>query len=209
MKIVCLGKNYRAHAQEMAELLGDITKPVVFLKPPSALLYEPEPIRLPAYSQNVHHELELVVEIGNRCKAVAPEAAWGVIRGYRIGLDLTARDLQQEAKRHGWPWALSKGFDTAAPVSRLYSPAELQGEITATRMRLWVNGELRQDGSTAAMELAVPEVVAYLSGYLTLEPGDLLFTGTPAGVGPIHPGDELVARIDALGEMRFGVAQAP
>jgi len=206
MKIVCLGKNYQAHAEEMRELLGDITKPVVFLKPPSALLFEPAPIRLPDYSTNVHHEIELVIEIGQRCKKVAAAAASEVIRGFRVGLDLTARDLQQEAKRHGWPWALGKGFDTAAPVSRLYRPAEVQGEITATALRLWVNGDLRQEGSTAEMQLAIPEVVAYLSAYMTLEPGDLLFTGTPAGVGPIHPGDQLVARIDALGEMRFTVA---
>jgi len=207
MKIVCLGKNYRAHAQEMAELLGDVTKPLVFLKPPTALLFEGEPIRLPDYSREVHHELELVVEIGTRCKGIAAAAAaWGAVAGYRIGLDLTARDLQQEAKRHGWPWTVAKGFDTSAPVSRLYRPDEVEGEITATRLRLWVNGDLRQDGATADMELAVPEVVAYLSGYMTLEKGDLLFTGTPAGVGPIHPGDELVARIDALGEMRFRVA---
>jgi len=209
MKIVCLGKNYRAHAQEMQEILGDVTKPLVFLKPPTALLYEPEPIRLPDYSAKVHHELELVVEIGTRCRRVAPEAAWGMIAGYRIGLDLTARDVQEEAKAHGWPWTLAKGFDTSAPLSRLYRPDEVDGEITDTRLRLWVNGELRQDGSTAEMELAVPEVIAYLSGYMTLEEGDLLFTGTPAGVGPIHPGDELVARIDALGEMRFAVATVP
>ena len=209
MKIVCLGRNYRAHAQEMEELLGDVTKPLVFLKPPTAILHEGEPIRLPDYSQNVHHELELVVEIGGRCKGISTEAAWGAIAGYRIGLDLTARDVQEEAKRHGWPWTLAKGFDTSAPVSRLYQPEEVAGEITDTRLRLWVNGDLRQDGTTAAMELAVPEVLAYLSGYMTLEPGDLLFTGTPAGVGPIHPGDELVARIDALGEMRFTVAEAP
>lgn len=206
MKIVCLGKNYRAHAQEMQELLGDVTKPLIFLKPSTALLYEGEPICLPGFSAEVHHELELVVEIGARCKAVATADAWEAIAGYRIGLDLTARDVQQEAKRHGWPWTVAKGFDTSAPVSRLYRPDEVNGEITATRLRLWVNGELRQEGSTAAMELAVPEVVAYLSGYMTLEPGDLLFTGTPAGVGPIHPGDELVAAIDALGEMRFSVA---
>ncbi len=206
MKIVCLGKNYRAHAQEMQELLGDVTKPLVFLKPPTALLYQPGPIRLPDYSTNVHHEIELVVEIGVRCKAVAAAHAWEVIAGYRVGLDLTARDLQQEAKRHGWPWTLAKGFDTSAPISRLYRPDEVDGEITATRLRLWVNGDLRQEGTTAQMELAVPQVVAYLSGYMTLEEGDLLFTGTPAGVGPIRPGDELIAAIDALGEMRFTVA---
>ncbi len=207
MKIVCLGKNYRAHAEEMAELLGDVTKPLVFLKPPTALLHEPDPILLPEYSTNVHHEIELVVEIGSRCKQVAVEAAWEVIAGYRVGLDLTARDVQQEAKRHGWPWTLGKGFDTSAPLSRLYRPDEVDGEITDTRLRLWVNGDLRQEGTTAAMELTVPQVVAYLSGYMTLEEGDLLFTGTPAGVGPIHPGDELLARIDALGEMRFAVAE--
>ena len=130
MKIVCLGKNYQAHAQEMRELLGDITKPVVFLKPPSALLFEPEPIRLPDYSTHVHHEIELVIEIGQRCKKVAAAAASEVIRGFRVGLDLTARDLQQEAKRHGWPWALGKGStppprslaSTAPPRSKARSP---------------------------------------------------------------------------------------
>ncbi|RMF85662.1 MAG: FAA hydrolase family protein [Nitrospirae bacterium] len=190
----------------MGELLAEVTRPLVFLKPPTALVSPPGPIRLPAYSRNVHHEVELVVEVGARCKGVAPEAAWGAIRGYRIGIDLTARDVQQEAKRHGWPWTLGKGFDTAAPISRLYRPEEVAGEITDTRLRLWVNGELRQEGSTRHMSLSVPEVVSYLSGFFTLEPGDLLFTGTPAGVGPIAPGDTLRARIDALGEVTFEVA---
>jgi len=126
-KIIGLGKNYQAHAEEMREILGNVARPVVFLKPPSALLYEPDPIRLPGYSRNVHHELELVVEIGARCKEVTAQYAWRHIRGYRIGLDLTARDVQQEAKRHGWPWALGKGFDTAAPISRLYRPEAVIG----------------------------------------------------------------------------------
>jgi len=205
-KIIGLGKNYQAHAEEMREILGNVERPVVFLKPPSALLYEPDPVRLPGYSHNVHHELELVVEIGTRCKDVAASDAWPCVRGYRIGLDLTARDVQQEAKRNGWPWTLGKGFDTAAPISRLYRPEEVTGDITATRMVLTVNGDIRQDASTADMTLAVPEIIEYLSAFFTLDPGDLIFTGTPAGVAQIHPGDELVARIDALGEMTFRVA---
>ena len=204
-KVVCLGKNYQAHAEEMREILGNVGRPVVFLKPSSALLSEPEPIRLPAYSQNIHHELELVVEIGRRCKDVVAAEAWPSIRGYRIGLDLTARDVQQEAKRNGWPWTLGKAFDTAAPISRLYLPGEVQGDITDSRMVLTVNGDIRQDASTADMTLPIPAILEYLSGFFTLEPGDLVFTGTPAGVAQIHPGDELVARIDALGEMTFRV----
>jgi len=206
-KIIGLGKNYQAHAEEMREILGNVERPVVFLKPPSALLHEPDPIRLPGYSHNVHHELELVVEVGTRCKEVAAAEAWPCIRGYRIGLDLTARDVQQEAKRNGWPWTLGKGFDTAAPISRLYRPEAVRGDIMNARMVLTVNDAVRQDASTADMTLAVPEVIEYLSGFFTLEPGDLIFTGTPAGVAQIHPGDELVARIDALGEMTFRVAE--
>jgi 2-keto-4-pentenoate hydratase/2-oxohepta-3-ene-1,7-dioic acid hydratase in catechol pathway len=205
-KIIGLGKNYQAHAEEMKEILANVERPVVFLKPSSALLFEPEPIRLPAYSRNVHHELELVVEIGRMCKEVTAQYAWRHIRGYRIGLDLTARDVQQEAKRNGWPWALGKSFDTAAPVSRLYRLEDVDGDIAETRMMLKVNGEVRQDASTADMTLAVPEIIEYLSAFFTLDPGDLIFTGTPAGVGPIQPGDELVARIGALGEMTVRVA---
>lgn len=204
-KIIGLGKNYLAHAEEMQEILGNVEKPVVFLKPSSALLYEPDPIRLPAYSRNVHHELELVVEIGRPCKEVKAQYAWRHIRGYRIGLDLTARDVQQEAKRNGWPWALGKSFDTAAPVSRLYRPEEVRGDIAETHMVLKVNGEVRQNASTGDMTLSIPRIIEYLSAFFTLETGDLIFTGTPAGVGQIEPGDELVAHIAALGDMTFRV----
>ena len=205
-KIIGLGKNYLAHAEEMQEILGNVEKPVVFLKPSSALLYEPDPIRLPAYSRNVHHELELVVEIGRPCKEVKAQYAWRHIRGYRIGLDLTARDVQQEAKRNGWPWALGKSFDTAAPVSRLYRPEEVRGDIAETHMVLKVNGEVRQNASTGDMTLSIPRVIEYLSGFFTLETGDLIFTGTPGGVAQIQPGDELVAHVAALGDMTFRVA---
>lgn len=204
-KIVCLGKNYLAHAEEMKDILKDVEKPLIFLKPVSSIVLEPNPVIYPAFSHEVHHEVELVVEIGKRGKRISKQNAEDFIRGYRIGIDLTARDYQREAKNNGWPWTIAKGFDSAGPLSILYLKERINGNIHDARIYLRLNEEIRQDASTRSMILGIEETIEYVSQYFTLEVGDLIFTGTPEGVSAIHPGDVITAGIDCLGEMTFRV----
>lgn len=192
---MCLGRNYREHAREM---LAEVpTEPVVFLKPSTALLGNGGTIRLPAFSRDVHHEVELVVAIARGGRDIPLGQAFEHVGGYAIGLDLTARDVQTKAKSKGLPWAVSKGFDTSAPVSELIArdrvpdPAQLQFSLS-------VNGAIRQRGDAADMIFPVDAVVSYLSTVFTLEPGDLIFTGTPEGVAAIASGDRLEARLADL-----------
>ena len=194
-KILCLGRNYREHAKEMQAEVP--TEPVVFLKPSTALLADGGVIRLPSFSRDVHHEVEIVVLISEGGREIPREKAFDHVGGYAIGLDLTARDVQSAAKKKGLPWAVSKGFDTSAPVSqfvpraRVSDPGQLQFSLS-------VNGTTRQRGSAADMIFPVDAVVAYLSTVFTLEPGDLIFTGTPEGVAAIAPRDRLEARLADL-----------
>lgn len=194
-KILCLGRNYLEHAKEMQAEVP--TEPVVFLKPSTALLADGGVIRLPSFSRDVHHEVEIVVLISEGGRDIPRAQALGHVGGYAVGLDLTARDVQSEAKKKGLPWAVSKGFDTSAPVSqfvprlRVSDPRQLQFSLS-------VNGTLRQRGSAADMIFPVDAVVSYLSTVFTLEPGDLIFTGTPEGVAAIAPGDRLEARLADL-----------
>ena len=194
-KIMCLGRNYREHAKEMQAEVP--TEPVVFLKPSTALLADGGVIRLPSFSRDVHHEVEIVVLISEGGREIPREKAFDHVGGYAIGLDLTARDVQSAAKKKGLPWAVSKGFDTSAPVSqfvpraRVSDPGQLQFSLS-------VNGTTRQRGSAADMLFPVDAVVSYLSTVFTLEPGDLIFTGTPEGVAAIAPRDRLEARLADL-----------
>ena len=202
-KIVCVGRNYADHVAEMAAERP--RRPVLFLKPSTALLAPGAPIRLPALSHEIHHEVELVAVVGRRARNVAASEALTRIHGYAVGLDLTARDLQREAKRRGEPWAVAKGFDGSAPVSRARAADEV-GDPGALALVLRVNGAVRQSATTASMLFPVAELVAYASSIFTLEPGDLLFTGTPAGVGPIAPGDLLEAELTGVAHGRWRVA---
>jgi len=192
---MCLGRNYREHAKEMQAEVP--TEPVVFLKPSTALLADGGVIRLPSFSRDVHHEVEIVVLVSEGGREIPREKAFDHVGGYAIGLDLTARDVQSAAKKKGLPWAVSKGFDTSAPVSqfvprtRVSDPGQLQFSLS-------VNGAIRQRGSAADMIFPVDAVVAYLSTVFTLEPGDLIFTGTPEGVAAIAPRDRLEARLADL-----------
>lgn len=204
-KIICLGKNYLAHAEEMSEILKDVEKPLIFLKPVSSIVLEPHPVIYPSFSREVHHEVELVVEIGKRGKRITKQDAEDFIRGYRIGIDLTARDYQREAKRNGWPWTIAKGFDSACPLSELYSRESINGDLQNARIYLSLNQAIQQDASTGSMILGIHETIEYISQYFTLEAGDLIFTGTPEGVGEISPGDLITAGIDCLGEITFRV----
>ncbi|MCD4500734.1 fumarylacetoacetate hydrolase family protein [Chromobacterium vaccinii] len=186
--IFCIGRNYAAHAAELGNKVED--EPLVFLKPTSALLDESLPIRLPAYSDDVHHECELVALIGKGGSDISPDAALSHVAGYGIGLDLTARDAQAEAKRKGHPWTKAKGFRGAACVSTLV-PAARVADPQQLKFELRVNGQLRQNGDAGLMLFTLAEQISYLSRLYGLSDGDLIFTGTPEGVARIVPGDQL------------------
>jgi fumarylpyruvate hydrolase len=201
-KILAVGRNYGEHVRELG---GTDTTPVLFFKPPTALVHDGETVVLPRDAGEVHHEVELVVVIGQPGRAIEPERALEHVLGYAVGIDLTLRDLQREAKRRGDPWDLAKGFDGSAPVS-LVQPAAEVGDGSGLAIRLAVNGTTRQSDSTSTMLRPVRDLVAYASRYITLETGDLLFTGTPAGVGPVVPGDAVEAEIERVGKLALTFA---
>lgn len=182
MKLVCIGRNYGEHARELGNAIPD--EPVVFLKPASAMIPKQGPIRLPAFSQDVHHELELVYRIAHRNgKAVAAQVT--------IGLDLTARDLQQELKAKGLPWEKAKAFDGSAYVADAFLDLTSFPAGHHIEFMLKKNGHVVQSGHSGQMLFDVDTLIAHVERYMRLENGDLLFTGTPAGVGPLMPGDQL------------------
>ena len=205
-KILAFGRNYADHNAEMGH--AQPVPPVLFLKPPTAIVHDGGVVTLPVGMGSVHHEIELVVAIGRSGRAIPETAALDHVLGYAVGLDLTLRDLQMEAKSKGDPWALAKGFDGSAPVSTIV-PKERAGDPAALALTLDVNGARRQEGSTARMLLGVAALVAYASRWITLERGDLLFTGTPSGVGPIVGGDRIVARLGELASVSVTIAEAP
>ena len=204
-KIVAVGRNYADHIREMG---GEGAEPpVLFLKPPSALVPGGGPIRLPEGLGQVHHEVELVVVIGKRGRAIQESEALDHVFGYAVGFDLTLRELQSGAKKKGEPWSLSKGFDGSAPVS-LVAPRDEVGDGSGLAIRATVNGVVRQADTTSRMIHGVPALVAYASELITLDRGDLLFTGTPAGVGSLAPGDVAVGEIEKVGTLSVRVAPA-
>jgi fumarylpyruvate hydrolase len=202
-RIFCVGRNYAEHAREMGHD-PDRDPPFFFSKPPDALLPGDGAFPYPRASANVHHELELVVALAAGGVDIAPERAPEHIFGYAIGLDMTRRDRQEEARKMGRPWDSAKAFDHSAPCSAIV-PVSAIGHPERGSIRLEVNGELRQDGDLAQMIWKTPEVIAHLSGLFTLVPGDLIFTGTPKGVGPVQRGDRLEGRIEGVGELRVEV----
>jgi 2-keto-4-pentenoate hydratase/2-oxohepta-3-ene-1,7-dioic acid hydratase in catechol pathway len=201
-KIVCVGRNYREHAAEMkAEVPAN---PVLFLKPPTAIVHSGEHIVIPAFSHEMHHEVELVVAIGEGGKSIPAADAWRAVAGYAVGLDMTLRDVQAVAKQKSLPWAVSKGFDTSAPVSD-FIPASSVGPEPVFDIECSVNGTLRQTSSSAAMIFDIATLISYISTVFTLEPGDLIFTGTPEGVGPVRPGDTIEAKLLGHASTRHNV----
>lgn len=201
-KILCVGRNYADHVREMGNASG--VPPVLFLKPPSAIVHDRGVVRIPDGTDDVHHEVELVVVIGKPGRAIAEDVAMQHVLGYAVGLDLTARDVQTEAKKKGEPWTLAKGFDGSAPVSTV-APREEVGDGSGLRLSVEVSGTARQDDTTSKMIHGVASLVALASRWITLERGDLLFTGTPSGVGPVRPGDSVTARLERVGEVRVRV----
>ena len=201
-KIVAVGRNYAKHVEEMNAPPG---RPVLFLKPATALVEDGGEVAIPAGAGSMHHEVELVVVIGATGKSIPAERALDHVLGYAVGLDLTLRDLQGEAKERGEPWCVAKGFDGSAPVSAVV-PRDDVGDGSGLEITLDVNGERRQTGNTSQMLRPVPELIAAVSRWFTLEPGDLVFTGTPHGVGPVVPGDRLEAKIERVGSLHVSVA---
>lgn len=199
-RIFCVGQNYAAHAREMG---GDPTRepPFFFTKPADSLVIDGADAPYPSLTQNLHHEIELVVAIGTGGAQIPAEQALEHIFGYAAGLDLTRRDLQTQARENRKPWDMSKGFDFSAPIG-LIQPAAQIGHPKAGRIVLKVNGKPTQDGDLSDLIWSVPEIIAALSTYVALAPGDLIFTGTPSGVGPLVRGDVLVGEIADVGEVR-------
>ena len=202
-RIYCVGRNYAKHAREMG-MDPDREPPFFFSKPADAVVANGTPVPYPPRTSNLHHELELVVAIGTGGSDIPLDRALAHVYGYAVGLDLTRRDQQFAARDQGRPWDVAKGFDHSAPVSAI-RPATEMGHLEQGAIWLEVNGEPRQRANLSEMIWSVPEIVAELSTYFELRPGDLIFTGTPEGVGPVKRGDSLVGGIDGLETLRVTI----
>jgi 5-carboxymethyl-2-hydroxymuconate isomerase len=202
-KIICLGRNYLDHIRELGNKVPD--RAVIFCKPASSLLSDGGTIEIPGYSNDCHHELELALLIGRSGKNIPEENALSYVSGYAVALDLTLRDLQSELKNKGLPWEIAKGFDTSCPLSD-FTAADQVSDPNNLELCLKVNGEIRQQGNTAQMMRSVEEIIAEVSTFYTLEPGDIILTGTPAGVSRIVSGDQLSGTIAEVGSLQVSVA---
>lgn len=204
-KIVCVGKNYADHAKEMG---GEVPEfPIIFLKPASTIIYDGDEILMPDYSNELHYEGEFVLLIGKKVKDADDKTADEAITGYGLGLDMTLRDLQWQYKDKGQPWTLAKCFDTGTVLGdfALRTEHEFKGN---ERLTLKVNGEIRQDARVDQMTFSPIEIIKYVSHRMTLLPGDLIFTGTPAGVGKVVPGDLIETELEGIGKMTNKVGKA-
>ena len=197
-RIFCVGQNYADHVAEMG---GDakVNPPVFFMKPASAVVNAPRTIPFPPATENLHHEVELVVVLGRGGTDITEEDALGHVYGYAVGNDLTRRDIQAAMKDKGLPWDMAKGFDNSAVIGQVH-PVSKVGHPTSGFVRCTVDGELRQDGDLTQMIWSVPEIIATLSTFVTLQEGDIIMTGTPAGVGPIERGQTCICEIEGLSE---------
>lgn len=193
MKIICIGLNYKRHAMEMGRPFPD--EPVVFMKPDSSILKNNKPFFLPDFSSEIHYETEVVVKISKLGKSIEPKFAPRYYDEVTVGIDITARDLQTKLSKARLPWEISKCFDGAAPVGK-FIPAGTFHDINSLNFRLEINGSVVQQSNTADMIFGINEIISYVSRFFTLKTGDLIFTGTPAGVGPLRKNDHLVAYLE-------------
>jgi len=192
MKIICIGRNYAKHIEELENEKPE--NPVIFLKPDSAILVKKQPFFIPPFSNEVHYEVEVLVKINKVGKYIQDKFAHKYYDEIGLGIDFTARDLQNQLKEKGLPWEKSKAFDGSALIGK-FVPKETLGDLTNLEFTLHKNNELVQDGNTNAMLWKVDELIAYISQFFTLKKGDILFTGTPAGVGKVHENDVLTGAV--------------
>jgi fumarylpyruvate hydrolase len=203
-RIYCIGRNYAEHAREMGAEAVSRGNPVFFLKPADAIVTRSE-VPYPSVTKDLHHEVEMIVGLASGGRDIDAARALECVFGYGVGLDLTRRDLQAAAKAKGLPWDTAKAFDASAPVSALRAASEI-GHPSRARLSLHVNGEVRQDTDIADMIFPVAEIVAELSKLFELKPGDVVFTGTPAGVGPLARGDGFIAELQGIARLEGRMA---
>ena len=200
MKIICIGLNYRKHASEMGRPIPE--EPVVFLKPDSSILKKNKPFFLPGFSSMIQYETEVVLKISRLGKSIPAKYAYRYYEELTVGIDITARDIQNLNSAAGLPWELSKGFDGAAPLGRFIPVSSLR-DVKSIDFRLEINGRIVQRGNTSDMIFSIDEIIEYCSRFFTLKTGDLIFTGTPSGVGPLKRNDHLVAYIKDIPLLDF------
>jgi len=193
MKIIAIGRNYAEHAKELNNPVP--TVPVIFMKPDTALLRENKPFYHPDFSEDIHHEIELVLKISKEGKHISEKFAAGYFDEIALGVDFTARDIQQKHKEKGLPWELAKAFDGSAPVSS-FVPKDKFNDLYNLNFKLDINGQTRQEGNTKDLLFSFERIIAFVSQYITLKKGDLIFTGTPQGVGKVNVGDHLEAYLE-------------
>ena len=192
MKIICIGRNYAAHIEELKNEKSG--QPVVFLKPDTALVKGGAPFYYPDFSTNIHHEIELVLKISKEGKYIQPQFAHRYFEEIGLGIDFTARDLQDQCKAKGLPWEIAKAFNGSAPIGDFKSVSEFS-DLKNIDFHLEINGEVKQKGNTSLMLFDFATIISYVSQFFTLKKGDLIYTGTPAGVGPVQTGDLLIGYI--------------
>jgi fumarylpyruvate hydrolase len=202
-RIFCVGRNYAAHVREMG-FDPDREEPCYFTKSARCIVPSGSEIPYPPATKNYHHEIELVVAIGKEGFELSADTALSVVYGYAAGLDMTRRDLQIASRESKGPWDIGKDFENAAVISPIRAAEEI-GHPASGRIQLSVNGEPRQDSDLENLIWSVPEIIAHLSGYYRLEPGDLIYTGTPEGVGPVEPGDSITGSVAAVGQIALSI----
>lgn len=206
MKIICIARNYAAHAQELHDGAPIPSEPVFFLKPDTAMLRNNDTFWIPRFTQDLQYECELVVRIDRLGRCIGERFARRYYDFVGLGIDFTARDLQRKAIAEGLPWEASKAFDYSAALSPVFLPlADLGGDVQRLRFELELNGRVCQRGDTSQMLFTVDRLIAHISQYMTLRTGDLLFTGTPAGVGTLHAGDTLRATLEGRQLLHFDI----
>ncbi|TVR41140.1 MAG: FAA hydrolase family protein [Cryomorphaceae bacterium] len=203
MKIICVGRNYAKHARELNNPVP--SQPIIFLKPETALIPKGHPFFYPNFTKDLHHEVELVVRINRVGKHIAAEYAHKYYDEIGIGVDFTARDVQQECKEKGHPWERAKAFDHSAPVGKKFVAVSQLPNPEAIRFRLEKNGQTVQEGNSADMIFSIPQLIEDVSKFMTLKIGDLIFTGTPEGVGPVQVGDKLEAFLEDQSLLKFDI----
>ena len=202
MKIIAIGRNYAAHAKELNNAVP--TKPIIFLKPDTAVLKDDKPFYLPDFSSDIHYELEVVLKVCKEGKHISEKFASNYYDEIGLGIDFTARDIQSEHKEKGLPWELAKAFDNSAAISQFLPKADF-ADMYNLNFELQINKETRQKGHTANLLFSFEKIISFVSQYITLKKGDLIFTGTPEGVGQIKQGDQLEAWLEGKQLLNFGV----